>query len=187
MSTYTADQVPDALGVRRSDLDYLLYTHRLTLASEAPGRLNQRDFFLIDVYALALVFELIRLSGRRDEVCRAVERFLWWDRVDEQDAIRQHRGQPPLTASERIEARRALAATFAADPGAAGDCFKPQKPHEPWFILGYMHEGKMRLEAHRDDGIWLTSVLGLRALWAVNMTRLVADVHASLAAIMEDA
>ena len=187
MSTYTADQVADALGVRRSDLDYLLYTHRLTLASEAPGRLNQRDFFLIDVYAFALVFELIRLSGRRDEVCRAVERFLWWDRVDGEDAIRQHRGQPPLTASERIEARRALAATFAADLGAAGDCFKPQEPHEPWFILGYMHEGKMRLEAHRDDGIWLTSVLGLRALWAVNMTRLVADVDANLAAMMEDA
>ena len=187
MHTYTADQVADALGVRRSDLDYLLYTHAVTLASEAPGRLNQRDFFEIDVLVLALAFELVKLSGRRDEVCRAIERFLWWDRVDGEDAIRQHRGQPLLTASERIEARRALAATFAADPGAAGDCFKPHEPHEPWFILGYIRDGKMRLEAHRDDGIWLTSVLGLRALWAVNMTRLVADVDANLAAMMEDA
>lgn len=185
--TYTADQVADAIGRRRADLDYLLYTHRLALASEAPGRLNQRDFFKIDVYAAALAFELIRLSGRRDEVCRGVERFLWWSRLDEQDAIREHRGQPPLTASERIEARRALAAKYAADPGEAGECFKPHELQWPWFIVASFEDGKLRLRALNDEGFWHISFHGPASLLVVNMTKLVHNVDAALAAITEDA
>jgi hypothetical protein len=187
MPTYTANQVAEAIGVRRADLDFIIYSHRLTLASEAPGRLNQRDFFQIDVYAAALAFELIRLSGRRDEVCRGVERFLWWSRLDEQDAIREFRGQPPLTASERIEARRALAAKYAADPGEAGECFKPHELQWPWFMVASFEDGKLRLRALNDEGFWHIGFHGAASLLVVNMTKLVHEIDAALAAITEDA
>jgi hypothetical protein len=187
MTTYTANQVAEAIGRRRADLDFIIYSHRLTLASEAPGRLNQRDFFLIDVYAAALAFELIRLSGRRDEVCRGVERFLWWSHLDEQDAIREHRGQPPLTASERIEARRALAAKYAADPGEAGECFKPHELQWPWFMVASFDDGKLRLRALNDDGFWHLGFRGIGSLLVVNMTKLIHEIDAKLAAMMEDA
>ena len=189
MPTFTIEQLVEAQGVKRSDYDYIIYSHRLQLASEAPGGLIRRDFHLIDAYILALAWELIRLSGRRDEVCRALDRFIWWQHIDSEDILRKHRGQPPQTAGERIEARRALAAKYAADPGAAGEWFKPCELHEPWFLIGYnsVEDGKLWLEAHRDDGMWLTSMMGIRSMLTVNVTRLMAEVDDKLAAVMEAA
>lgn len=189
MQTFTIEQLVEALGVKRSDIEFIVYTHRLLLASEAPGGLVRRVYPRIDAYILALAFELVRLSGRRDEVCRALDRFLWWGHIDSEDIYREHRGQPKLTADERIEARRVLAAKYAADPGAARECFAPRELHEPWFLVGYNSaaDGKLWLEAHRDDGMWLTSMMGIRSMLTVNVTRLMAEMDAKLAAIMEDA
>lgn len=189
MQTFTIEQIVEAMDVKRSDLDYIVYTHRLLLASEAPGGLVRREFHLIDAYILALAWELIRLSGRRDEVCRALDRFLWWQHIDSEDIYREHRGQPKMTISERMAMRQELAAKYAADPGEAGECFKPCELHEPWFIIGYNSAAnrKLWLEAHRDDGMWLTGTMGIRSMLTVNLTRLMAEMDSKLSAVLEDA
>lgn len=187
MHTFTIEQVAETLDKKRSDVDFLLYTHRLLLASEAPGALTRREFPLIDVYILALAFELVRLSGRRDEVCRALDRFLWWQHVDSEDAIREHRGLPKLSIPERMAMKQELAAKYAADPGAAGECFKPHELHWPWFVAAFFDGGKLYLRANDDTGFWHNAFLGRGSMLVVNMTRLIADVDAALVALMEDA
>lgn len=189
LPTFTADQITEALKRARGGFDALLYSFDLPLASEQPGRLKQRHFPLVDVYTIAIAYELIDLSGRRDEACRALGRFMYWDKIDADDAVREFHGKPKLTAAERIEARKELAAKYAVDPGLVHDCFKPCEPQTPWFLVGYPspEDGKMRLTPMQDDAMWMTTTLGIRTAWVVNMTRLITDVDAALAAVTEDA
>jgi hypothetical protein len=184
MPTYTIEQVAEALDVRKSDVDYLLYSFRLLLASDAPGRLNTRQFPLIDIYILGLTLELIRLSGRREQMCRAVEHFLWWTFADSEDMIREFHGKPKLTPAERVAMREARAVKYAADHTTAGECFKPRDGERPYFLIGYDDlDGKVRLRTYEDDAIWHTGFLGLRGLWIVNVTRLMFDIDRRLAEV----
>lgn len=136
-SQFTIAQVADALLVRPMMIMNYQLKNSLDLCSASPGRGSPRRFCLLDVYMLALLREIIPLTGNASLGARDVNRLVFSD-----DPL----AEAPLAPSRRAGRKRLL----REDIGLAHELFFYR--HVLDFGFGHHSGDWFLLAADIEDG-----------------------------------
>lgn len=170
------------------DIDRLIYSHGLRLASEPQPPPAPRVFPLIDLYTFALALELIDLTKEKAGAVTATNHFLWDMHIEVEDMVREHHGNALQTDDEKRAAKAALVSSYLADPKNADDAFTHRDLLHPIFFIARLDDwerGTYRITSMPDDQLFTTGIFGATGLWLVNATKLFREVDLQLA-MMED-
>lgn len=174
--TFTHDQVCEVFQLSKADLNSIIYTRSLILASEQPGPFNARKFVLADLYLISVAVDLINLTRRGADACRAIDKLVWFDKLETEDAIREARGLPKLTASERFQMREELRLAACIEPQAIHPALYHRDISQPFLIVAEDHSDILRARIIPEGEFWLEGVSGIRTSWVINLTRSLHDV-----------
>jgi hypothetical protein len=179
-TTFTHSEVCEVFQLMAADLNLIIYARGLILASEQPGPFNARKFCLADLYLISFALDLINLTRRGADACRAIERMVWFDALETEDAIREHRGLPKLTAAERMSMREELRFAACIEPQAIHPALCHRDLGEPFLIVAEDFSETLRAQIIPEGAFWRHGFAGIRASWVINLTRTLIDVDRNI-------
>jgi hypothetical protein len=185
--TFIHSEVCEVFQLSAADLNSIIYTRRLILASDQPGQFNVRKFYLADLYLIAVALDLIYLTQRGAEACRAIDKLAWFDTLETEDAIREHHGLPKLTAPERMSMREELRLAACIEPQAIHPALCHRDLASPFLIVAEEHSETLRARIIPEGALWMEDLAGIRAMWVINLTRSLHDVDRNISLLRADA
>jgi hypothetical protein len=186
-ATFSHSEICEVFQLSTADLNSIIYARGLLLASDQPGPFNARKFCLADAYLIAFALDLINLTRRGADACRAIERLAWFDRLETEDAIREARGLPKLTANERLRMRDELRFAACIEPHSIHPAFCHRDLTEPFLLIADDHLETMRARIIPQSALWLEGASGIRTSWLINVTRALDDVDRNIRIMRGDA
>jgi len=185
--TFTHSEVCEVFQLTAADLNSIIYARALILASEQPGPFNARKFCLTDLYLISFALDLINLSRRGADACRAIDKMVWFDKLENEDLIREARGLPKLTVAERLAMREELRIAACIEPHAIHPALYHRDLTEPFLMVAEDNFDTMRARIIPQSAFWHEGILGYRAMWVINLTRSLHDVDHNISLLRADA
>ena len=178
--TFIHSEVCEVFQLSAADLNSVIYHRSLILASEQPGPFNARKFCLADLYLISIALDLINLSRRASDACRAIDRLAWFDTLETEDDIREARGLAKMTVAERMSMREELRIAACIEPQAIHPAFRHRDLSAPFLIIADDNSETLRAQIIPEDTFWIQGFAGIRAMWVINLTRTLFDVDRNI-------